>query len=139
MNPCVCTTVRKASRALMRHYEAALGDCSLSVTQFALLRAIERQGVVALTDLARVMVMERTSLYRSLEPLVQQGLVQVTAASAGRSKVAKLTASGREQIAAVLPHWESAQKRVEALIGEQHWAQISALLLEIPELLETTP
>lgn len=139
MNPCVCTTVRKASRALMRHYEAALGDCDLSVTQFALLRAIERQGAVALTDLARVMVMERTSLYRSLEPLVQQGLVQVAAASAGRSKVANLTASGRKQIETALPHWESAQKQVEALIGEQHWARISTLLLEIPELLETTP
>lgn len=139
MNPCVCTAVRKASRALMRRYEAALDVCDISVTQFALLRALERHGAIALTDLARVMVMERTSLYRSLDPLVQQGFVDVSAASEGRTKIASLMPAGREQIAKVLPHWERAQRQVEALIGEQHWAQISTLLLAIPDLLETTP
>ena len=122
----------------MRHYETALADCSLSVTQFAVLRALERHGDMPLTALARTMVMERTSLYRTLAPLEEQGHVKVTPAE-GRSKIAALTKSGRQQIEKVLPYWEGAQKTVVDLIGEAEWERVSALLLAIPDLLETRP
>ncbi|MEM9305077.1 MAG: MarR family winged helix-turn-helix transcriptional regulator [Pseudomonadota bacterium] len=137
--PCVCTTIRKAGRALLRRYEAAVASTGVTITQFALLRALERNGPMPLSRLADEMVMERTSLYRTLEPLVATAAVAVEQAPVGRSKVASLTAEGSALIEQVLPHWAGAQRQVVDRIGADAWRALAASLLEIPELLETKP
>ncbi|WP_421787024.1 MarR family winged helix-turn-helix transcriptional regulator [Hyphobacterium sp.] len=137
--PCACTTVRKANRALFRFYEAALEGSGLTITQFSILRALSRNGPTPLTALADELVMERTSLYRTIAPLQASGAIEIKAGGRGREKVAALTAQGEARIAAALPAWETAQSRVVSAIGAQRWAEMSALLLDIPEMLETRP
>ena len=133
--PCACTTVRKASRSLFRFYEAGLAESDLSVTQFALLRALERNGATPLSRLAEELVAERTSLYRMLKPLETAGLVATRDAETGRARIAELTARGRRQLSRAAGLWSATQQKAVERIGAARWAELSQLLLEIPELL----
>ena len=137
--PCACTTVRKSGRSLLRFYEEAMIGTGVTITQFAILRALNRNGATPLTDLAAELVMERTSLYRTLAPLEQAGHVTIENAPKGRTKIAELTTSGRTIMDEAAPNWEAAQSVVVSAIGEDRWADLSQLLLDIPKILETRP
>src|SRR5262249_5171925 len=64
--PCACTTLRKAARAVTRFYDAAIERAGMTTTQFAVLRAAERAGTVTMSRVADDLVMDRTSLYRTV-------------------------------------------------------------------------
>jgi len=121
--PCACTTLRKASRAVARLYESHLAEAGLSATQFAILRALERRGTSNLRPLADELVMERTSLYRAIAPLERSGLVVVEAdASDARARRASLTTAGFERIAMALPHWQAAQRTFIERFGAEEYS-----------------
>ena len=124
---CAVTLLRKASRAVARRYETELARAGLTATQMAILRALERRGALILSRLAEDLVLERTSLYRALRPLVAQRLVTVVSRDQ-RSKQATLTAAGRRRIAAALPHWRRAQDRFIRDVGEREWPALVARL-----------
>lgn len=112
MDQCIFTAVRKANRVLFRHYQDALSETGVSIVQLSILRALERHGPLSLSRLADDLAMERTSLYRTIEPLIEGGGVQVESAPTGKSKIAKLTAEGQGTIERVMPFWAKAQERV---------------------------
>ncbi len=112
MDHCIFTAVRKANRVLFRHYQDALSETGVSIVQLSILRALERQGPLALSRLADDLAMERTSLYRTIEPLIESGAVHIENALTGKSKVAKLTVEGHCTIERVMPFWAKAQERV---------------------------
>lgn len=134
--PCVCTVVRKAARSLKRRYEDAVSASGVSITQFAILRAIERGGEVELSRLADELVMERTSLYRTLGPLIKNGAVVVAPGNKGRTKTVRLSVEGESLIERALPLWSRVQSNVVDQIGSERWQSLAQTLLEIPELLE---
>jgi DNA-binding MarR family transcriptional regulator len=129
---CAVTLLRKASRAVARRYETELQRAGVTATQMAILRALERRGPLILSRLAEDLVLERTSLYRALRPLVFQRLVTVVSRDR-RSKRAALTAAGRRRIAEALPHWRRAQDRFIRDVGARAWP---ALVRRLDALLE---
>jgi DNA-binding MarR family transcriptional regulator len=133
--PCVCTTVRKADRALFRLYEMALAPTGMTVTQFSILRQLQRQGATPLSRLADQLVMERTSLYRTIRPLEANGCVALDELPENRKiRVAALTQTGEERLAEVTPYWQRAQTRMIDQLGADNWAALSESLLALPGL-----
>ena len=132
--PCACTTVRKANRALFRFYEDAMAGTGLSITQFSILRSLKRAGPVGLSTLAATLVMERTSLYRTIAPLVKQGAVTLSSGANKKIKITAITPIGEAKITAALPNWSQAQNSIISAVGDSEWAAMSALLLNIPHL-----
>lgn len=135
--PCACTTTRKANRALFRYYEETMAPSGVTVTQFAILRSLGRISPRPLSALAEELVMERTSLYRTLDPLITLGWVQISKAPKGRAKLAALTAKGKAQMEHATPFWESAQNQVVAKIGQDRWEAVSQFLLDIPATIDS--
>ena len=130
--PCACTALRKAARAVARVYESALAHAGLTATQFAVLRALERQGGTApLSRLAEELVLERTSLYRALAPLTRARLVRLVPTSDRRSKAAALTRGGRARIAAALPYWKVAHGAFVEGFGRGRWGTTAGVLDEV--------
>ena len=74
---CACTALRKASRAVTRLYDEALDNSGMTIVQFSILRNLEREGPRPLMQLADLMVMERTTLYRALVPLEHAGWITI--------------------------------------------------------------
>ena len=128
--PCVCTSLRKASRAVTRVYEQAMEGTGLTITQFAILRHLARLGTMPLSRLAEALVMDRTSLYRALAPLERQGWV-VIAGRGGRMKDATLSTDGRAAMDSAASAWERAQAAMIDRIGSREWAGLSMALQKI--------
>lgn len=136
---CAAGTLRRASRSITRVYDARLSAAGLSSAQFSMLRAIEsHDGSVLLSELAEELVFERTSLYRSLDLLVRDGLITVTSAG-GRARKAKLTAKGVRRIAQALPMWAQAQQEFLDRFGRAVWNVISAQLADIVDIARAMP
>jgi DNA-binding MarR family transcriptional regulator len=136
---CACTALRKASRAITRMYDEALSDIGMSTVQFSILRNLSRHDELPLMQLADLLVMERTTLYRALTPLERQGWVLV-AEGKGRAKTAVLTEQGRRTLLAATPAWESAQRKILDAFGLKDWTTLEgslARLVSAAQALET--
>jgi len=132
---CACTTVAKAQRALTRFYEHEMLGSGMTITQFAIARALLRNGPTTLSDLSAELVMERTSLYRTIRPMTERRWVRIDDTSRGRTKLATLTGCGERAVDRAEPQWARAQGVAVAAIGTRQWNVLANALLEIPDSL----
>lgn len=117
IEPCTCSALRRATRAVTTVYDSALKPVGLRVTQFAILRLLQRLGPTSVTRLAAEAALERTTMGRNLDPLERRGLVRIAAGEAdARERVVELTEAGVAAIAAAMPHWRAAQAHINARI-----------------------
>jgi len=115
--PCTCSALRRATRALTACYDAALKPAGLRVTQFAILRHLDRLGPIPVSRLAAEAALERTTMGRNLDPLKRRGLVTVTPGALDpRERLVAMTEAGRGALAAATPYWRDAQARINARI-----------------------
>ena len=110
---CLALRALSTARALTRRYDAALRPSGLTITQFTLLISIARLKPVAISALADVLSMERTSLSRNLKPLEAAGLVERMAETSGRAKPIRITDAGRKKLEEAYPMWIKAQQATE--------------------------
>ena len=96
---CTCLILRQAARAVTEMYDQALKPCGLGVTQFALLGAVARRGPAGVTELAKALAIDRTTLSRNLRPLVDRGLLQAVGSADRRQRRIALTSRGRDRLA----------------------------------------
>ena len=128
---CAAGTLRRASRSITRLYDNHLAAVGLTTTQFSIMRSLAGANApVALSEVGRQQVFERTSLYRALAPLRRQKLIVLSAAE-GRAKAVALTTLGAKRVAAALPHWEKAQDAFLAQFGGSAWSVLAAQLVGV--------
>ena len=85
---------------------------------------------MSLSQLARDLVFERTSLYRALAPLERDGLITLSV-GIGRAKQVALTTKGARRIAQATPLWLAAQEEFLGHFGKAAWNDLSEQLVEI--------
>lgn len=125
---CVCANLRQATRAVTKLYDDALKPAGLKVTQFGLLGSVAALGSATLGELAKEMVVDRTTLTRNLEILEARGLVASEEGADRRERQLRLTEEGDAALNAAYPLWQAAQKRVMELTGAGCWnAAVPAL------------
>ncbi|MDJ0937659.1 MAG: MarR family winged helix-turn-helix transcriptional regulator [Kiloniellales bacterium] len=116
---CANFNLRRASRALGQVYDAALRPLGLKGTQFSLLTALALLGPVPLSELARELGMDRTSLTRNLRPLLREGYVREDRGEDRRQRLLALTEAGLRIYREALPLWRAVQDRIEARLGTE--------------------
>ncbi|WP_245005017.1 MarR family winged helix-turn-helix transcriptional regulator [Paraburkholderia sacchari] len=141
-----CFAVRQAARHLSQLYERHLSAAGLTPTQFSILGALGSQGAngvgtdrlgtltpsLTMAQLARTMVMERTTLLRALRPLLRSALVTDTAGVTGcRRRCLALTPAGRARLGEARVHWRAAQDEFERRFGPRRAAWLRRELLRI--------
>jgi DNA-binding MarR family transcriptional regulator len=126
--PCVCTTLRRVTRLVTSHYDAALAQDGLTTTQYALLVRIGRAKTLTHNTLAENIGMDRTTLTRSIAPLIRKGWVAASAGTDRRKQILSLTPSGRKKVNRAYSNWEYAQTTMLQMIGSKEWAQLQGLL-----------
>lgn len=119
---CTLANVRQASRALSQVYDAALQPADIKATQFTVLAALWKQGPLPLSQLADVMVMDRTTLTRNLQPLIKRKLVGTAAGEDRRVRNISLTPQGKHLLDQALPLWRKAQSQLVDGLGQKRWA-----------------
>lgn len=122
LSPCVCNTLRMATRVVTQLYDDALRPSGLRVTQFSMLAAIARLGEANLRELEEALAIDQTTLTRSLGLLERDGLTERVGNPDRRVKAMRLTAKGRATLAAARPLWSLAQDEVLRELGAKGWA-----------------
>ena len=131
---CVCGRLRRATRALTQLYDDLMAPSELRVTQFSLLGALARGGTARIADLADALLLDRTALSRTLDPLVLRGLVSIVSGRDARTREVSLTRAGAKALRAAQPHWKRAQNQVANKLGSDRLEALIATLGEIEAL-----
>lgn len=126
--PCTLYRLRMATRRATRLYDRMLAPSGLGIAQFGVLQAIRANAGASVTDIAKRLDMDRTTLTRNLKPLIRGGLVALEAGGNERSRALRLTDGGTAALEAAFPLWRRAQQRVAESLGEKDTAALNALL-----------
>ncbi len=121
---CACSNLRKAARAVTQFYEDALRPLGLRATQFPLLIVAHGKGEISVTELAELLVMDRTTLTRNLRPLVRSGMVGIRAGEDRRVKNVSLTEHGRDVLAQAYGIWQQTQQKIAEQLGGQRMERL---------------
>lgn len=125
---CYCFALRAAARKATALYDAALAPVGVSVAQFSLLRNIERAAPLSMTELGRLVDLDRSTIGRNIRVLQRMGLVQVTPGTDQREATLTLTDAARDVIRRAAPLWDDAQRGIEASLGRATAAHLRTLL-----------
>ena len=129
---CNCFAARQASRHLTRLYERHLADAEVTSAQFSILVALDEARELTMNELARALVMDRTTLLRAIQPLRRQELlISRPSADDGRRMVFSLSAAGARRLKKALPLWSNAQQELESRIGSGEAARLRRGLLAL--------
>lgn len=115
---CLTFNLQRATRSLMRGFEAAAKDSGLTAPQFTTLSLMAGYGQVSVSRIADMMGTDRTTMTRNLGLLARKGWIAEVAAEDGRQHVWTLTDTGRERLASALPVWRAFQAALVDKIGD---------------------
>ena len=129
---CNCFAIRSAARHVSQYYDRYLAATGLRTTQFSILAKLKRLGPLTINELARQMVMDRTTLGRNIKPLERDGLVSIEPAQSDRrAKELRLTKTGEKQLEAGFEAWSRAQTGFESTFGPKHAAELRRVLRNV--------
>lgn len=133
----MCSSVRRASRALTQCYEQALRPLGLRATQFTILQLLSLAGEVSQGQLGEMLAMDSTTLTRTLEIMRREGWVAERRGEDRRQRWLRLAKAGKTQLDRALPVWEKLQSRLRGQVGEKAWELIFQLTNQLTKLTTT--
>jgi DNA-binding MarR family transcriptional regulator len=121
-------------------YDAAFQPVGLTSSQFSALRNIYRFVPLGISELADVMLVERTTLTRNLELLRDEGLLTLSASEMdGRVFVPQLTVKGVKTLQTAIPKWRNVQRQFLGAIGTTGWRELLLSLRAVAAINEQVP
>ncbi|MBK8007748.1 MAG: MarR family transcriptional regulator [Rhizobiales bacterium] len=129
---CTCTILRQAARVATQHFDAALATSGLRISQLSVLTTLSYAGPKTIIELAKVMVLDRTTLGRNLRPLQRDGFIAIEAGKDDRRKKRLvLTKKGSSVALKAMDSWGDAQTNFEKAIGLENTIALSKLLRQV--------
>jgi len=136
---CVCLTVRKAARAVTQHYCVFMTQTGLKESQFSILAVLAQTGPLIMGALAEILVMDRTTLTRTLRPLKNHKLVDIVPGKDSRTREIHITKTGQTKLNNALPHWHAAQQSLLDQYGDQEWQSLKAQIDQLTTTSRSKP
>lgn len=134
MLPCLCSNVRRASRALTQLYGEALRPAGLNATQFTILQALSLTGEVSQGRLGEILVMDSTTLTRTLAIMTRERWVAERRGEDRRERWLRLTKTGTTQLARASRAWGKLQSRLRRQLGPETWNNLVQLTHQVTTL-----
>jgi DNA-binding MarR family transcriptional regulator len=128
---CNCLALRQAARHVSQIYDGHLASEGLRTTQYSILAKLNRLGPLSINELAKSMVMDRTTLGRAIRPLERDRLLSIGAGDDGRTRSLRLTPAGEARLKAATAKWREAQKQFEAAFGVGDAADLRTVLRRV--------
>jgi DNA-binding MarR family transcriptional regulator len=131
---CTCYLLRKLTRQVTQSYDRAVSPAGLTITQYSLLQNLRREPGISISALAARLGMERTSLLRTLQPVLAAGWARNEEGGAGRPAELEITKEGMERLRIAKPMWQKAQDELRSRLGG---AQLGALQASVRASLDS--
>lgn len=132
---CYCVQFRRATRAVSELYAQALCPSGFTPCQFTILNTVSELQPCTTSAIAKRIGLDRTTLVRSLKPLIEKGLVEDMSQKGARDRQLCVSPKGDRVLADAMPRWNAAQALMEERVG----ADILAAVREIPGSLTKQP
>jgi DNA-binding MarR family transcriptional regulator len=132
---CPAMHLRQASRVLARVYDAAFRPLGLELSQLPVVATVAARGDAGISvgELARALVMDRTTVTRAIRPLEKAGFLRVARSlEDARSKIVVTTRAGERVVRASYPIWERTTRRIREMLGA---SRVDALNVELAKLI----
>jgi DNA-binding MarR family transcriptional regulator len=132
LGACNCFAVRQAARRITRLYERHLAEAGLTSAQFSILVLLDERGEAAMTGLAHLLAMDRTTLLRAVKPLQREHLIETRRSEADARQLAlSLSPAGQRKLKHGMRLWQDAQREFEAQAGSERAARLRRELLAL--------
>lgn len=131
---CYCINLRRMNASLTEYYDRMLRPSGLTVGQFSLLKTLDRLGECSVTELAKAVELERSTLARSLKPLFAAGCIEDVSQAAERNSRIRVTKRGARVLALAVPLWQDAQRGVADAIGRDGIEMLERLQAKLEQL-----
>ena len=129
----MCT--RRAAGALTSYYDKRFEPMGITVNQFSLMINIKSAGTTNITDLTRMVKLDKSTLSRTLAPLIDDGYIYSQRGRNRREILLTLTEKGQQKMAVAFPAWREMQSEmIELLGGEDEAEKFVDTLIRIQEL-----
>jgi len=133
-SPCLCDSLRQATRAVSRLYDDEMRKVGLRTTQYALLAWLLAAGEARQKEIEELTFLDQTTLSRNLRPLIDAGWVAMRPGEDRREKLVRLTDAGAAKLQEARPAWERAQKQMRSLLPNGEWSDLMKRLHELTRL-----
>jgi len=130
---CVIARARLISRVITRIFDEELRPFGLQSSQHTLLGSIMRIGVATRADIARANCLDRSTLTRNLQLMMDAGWIEEIADTAqGRQRPLRLSKAGEDLLFSSMPAWRAGQERAANLLGQKGMTAIKAIADNLP-------
>ena len=109
---CKCLKMRMASRIATQFYDKKLKPIKIKITQFTILSIIASNNNKTVSSLSSELLMDRTTLTRSLDILIKQKLIKNIKSTDARERIVQLTTQGQVVLEQAIPLWKEAEEEI---------------------------
>lgn len=131
---CHCLKIRRSAENVIHFYDSVLAPSGLTARQYSLLYAISQQSGCNVRELSEAALLDRSTLARSLKPLLQAGYLEDKKYAGARDSVLVLTKMGEQKYLQSAALWDTAQKQFEQKIGRENVEALENLLMLLQEV-----
>ena len=131
---CKCIGLRKASNNLTKIYNSALIKVGLKITQFSTLKNIQKLGKTNIKDLSSELELDRTTVLRNIEKLIEMDLVSYKYENDNKNKIIQLTTIGKSKLREAIIIWEETQHKYIKALGIKNYKEIDTLITKISKI-----
>lgn len=124
---CYCTRLKTVTRKIAGLYDVALAPVGINIAQFAILRNVRRHQPVSLTELGRLLELDRSTMGRNIRVVEKMGLVQLGRGEDQRELVVSLSAQGEAILEEASPLWETCQQDITGRLGAERLKALNGL------------
>jgi DNA-binding MarR family transcriptional regulator len=128
---CASFHLRRTARAVTRMYDVVMQETGIRSTQFSILVGIAKNQPVAIGALAEVLILDPTTLTRSLRLLEKEALINISDRSMMRQRFVSITPKGERTLERSVVAWRRAHERFIATVGPEYWNEMRSELEQL--------
>jgi DNA-binding MarR family transcriptional regulator len=100
---------------------------------------ISKRQDPAISELARDMGADRTTMTRNLEQLQKRGFIEITQGKNFRTKAVRVSRHGQAALQRSIAYWQKAQSKVLKTLGQDRWTRMLTDLSALASLTGQSP
>lgn len=131
---CHCLKMRRSAENVIHFYDNILAPSGITVRQYSLLNAVFEHSGCNVRELSEATLLDRSTLARSLKPLIQSGYIIDKKASRARDSVLELTDHGVSVCKEAAGLWKVAQYQFESKFTKSQLQNFEDTLIFLQEL-----
>lgn len=131
---CHCLKMRRSAENVIQFYDSILAPSGVTVRQYSLLSAISEHSGCNVRELSEATLLDRSTLARSLKPLIHSGYIKDQKAAGARDSVLELTEKGTSVCKEASELWKIAQRRFETKLSKEQLTALESILTILQNL-----